>query len=120
MRRPVGTLEVEVCVGASLLGSGGTSPFVLTHPRDFCRSLPAGFIAGLIMRKSLPAIFEALQGELLHDALCALIYGLHKWETKGRPDRITAFTETWSLQSFAAAVDQGRELIDQEWRPKLD
>ena len=109
--RHLATLDIELCVRQR--------PFVLAHPRDFDRHIPAEALAGLIIVNSFPAVCSFLKGENLNRTLYLLIYGLHKWETEGRPGWITAFTQTWYPNSIQSMVDQGWQLIQQGWMTKL-
>ena len=99
----LGTLEIELCLGNQL--------FVLAHPRDFDRRAPAFAVVGLIMTGSIEAVCAVLDGKLRDDTLYALVYGLHKWATVGRPGWMTARTNTWDFDSMRDMAERGRELI---------
>ena len=110
--RHLATLEIELCFGKDM--------FVLAHPRDFDTHLRADGLVGLIMTSSFQAICRTLEGVERDGTLYSLIYGLHKWETSGRPGAMTAFTQTWDFSSLATMVERGRELIQQGWMTKLN
>jgi hypothetical protein len=111
--RHLATLEIELCLGKRL--------FVLAHPRDFDPLLRADALAGLIMFHSLAAIGIVLEGKARDDALYALIYGLHRWETERRPGVITVHTQTWDFSQLPTIIEQGKELVQRGWvtRPNL-
>ncbi len=109
--RHLADLNIELCYGKG--------PFVLANQQSHDRRTTPEALSGLIMANSFPAIFSVLKGEWLQRTLCVLMYGVHKWETKGRPSWITAFTHTWNFDSLQSMVDIGWQLIQKGWMTKL-
>lgn len=107
MRR-LATLEVRLLYSNAL--------FALVHPRDFDHNARADGLSGQIMVNSVSSICQMLPTQTRDSTLYALVYGLNKWETTGRPGSMANLPPTWEFRSIRKIVERGMELVQQGWR----